>query len=93
MAPPSIDAGLAGRFGLTDREEQVATLMLRGYCNARIADDLVISQSTVKSHAYNIFRKLDVHSRQEVIDLYESKCTRDAQSRTRIGRLMGSGQN
>jgi DNA-binding NarL/FixJ family response regulator len=73
LIPPAIDSGLADRFGLTDREDQVAALMLRGYCNSRIAADLVISQSTVKSHVYSIFRKLGVHSRQEVIDMFEAK--------------------
>ena len=34
----------------------------------RIAEDLQVSIGTVQSHVKNIYRKLDVHSRQEFID-------------------------
>ena len=49
------------------REKEVLGLMSKGYCNKDIARDLFISEKTVKSHLYNIYRKLDVNSRAEAI--------------------------
>lgn len=37
----------------------------------KVADTLVISAGTVQSHVKRIYRKLDCHSRQEVIDLVD----------------------
>jgi len=48
---------------LTTREKEVLLKIYSGACNKEIADDLNISFHTVKTHVYNIFRKLDVSSR------------------------------
>ncbi len=56
---------------LTAREKVVAEALLRGYSAERIADDESLSVNTVRTHTKNIYRKLDVHSRQELIDLVE----------------------
>lgn len=37
-----------------------------------IANELVLSKNTVRTHVKNLFTKLDVHSRQELIDLVEA---------------------
>ena len=37
----------------------------------RIAEELVISENTVRTHVRHIYAKLDVHSHQELIDLVE----------------------
>lgn len=63
---------VAERFGLSSRETEVFKLLAHGRSTPRIAETLCVSQSTVKTHSYRIFRKLDVHSQQEVIDLAES---------------------
>ena len=62
---------MSAYYQLTARETEVLVLLLKGYNNARIAHDLVLSDSTVKSHIYNVYRKLGVHSRQAIIDLFE----------------------
>lgn len=57
--------------GLSSREAEVAGLLLRGHTMAAISCKLYISENTVRGHAKNIYRKFEVHSRQELVDLYE----------------------
>ena len=52
---------------LTPREREVLALMVKGMGNNEIADVLVVSPSTAKSHVSNILAKLGVASRNEVI--------------------------
>jgi DNA-binding NarL/FixJ family response regulator len=49
---------------LTPREQEVLSLLAKGYTNHEIAEALVIEVGTVKNHVHNIFRKLDIHERQ-----------------------------
>lgn len=60
------------RYGLSPREADVLELLARGRDVPYIAEELVISKNTVRSHTKNIFAKTGVHSRQELIDLVES---------------------
>ncbi|HIT46220.1 MAG TPA: hypothetical protein IAC28_09140 [Candidatus Aphodovivens excrementavium] len=64
---------LAKEHGLTAREGEVFRLLSRGRTNGYIALDLNISQNTVKGHTRNVFAKMGVHSRQELIDIIEQK--------------------
>lgn len=57
-----------GAYGLTDREEEILRLVLRGARNKDIERTLFISASTVRNHISNIFRKLGVRSRLELIN-------------------------
>jgi DNA-binding NarL/FixJ family response regulator len=52
---------------LTNREQQIAFLIGRGFTNKGIARELVLSEGTVKIHAHNIFQKLGVKTRAELI--------------------------
>jgi NarL family two-component system response regulator LiaR len=54
---------------LTSREAEVLSLMVKGLGNAEIAQVLMISLSTIKSHVSNILAKLGVGSRIEAIVL------------------------
>lgn len=73
-AVPGFDeraALLAHRSGVSDRELEVMLLVAKGRSAARIAEMLEVSQATVNSHIYHVYQKLDVHSRQELIDAIE----------------------
>ncbi len=50
---------------LTRREVQVLKMLKEGGSNMEIADSLFISEHTIKSHLYNIFRKLEVKNRTQ----------------------------
>lgn len=54
-------------FGLTRRECELLELIYQGKSNKDIADLLFLSESTVKTHIYNIFRKMEVKNRVEAI--------------------------
>ncbi len=53
--------------GLTDREREVLTHLAEGAGNDQIAAALVISPKTVERHRENIMRKLNLHSRSELV--------------------------
>lgn len=55
--------------GLTGREIEVLKLLCLGRSKNYIAETLFISENTVRSHSRHIYQKLDVHSRQEILDL------------------------
>jgi DNA-binding CsgD family transcriptional regulator len=55
---------------LTMREREVLSLMVNGARNIQIADQLVISEGTVKSHVKNICRKLRASNRAEAVSKY-----------------------
>jgi len=54
---------------LTEREREVLALLVEGLNNTEIAEKLVVSPSTIKSHVSHILRKLDVASRTEAAAL------------------------
>ena len=55
--------------GLSLRETEVMELIARGNSMAAIAERLVISENTVRTHAKHIYTKLDIHKRQELLDM------------------------
>jgi NarL family two-component system response regulator LiaR len=54
---------------LTEREQEVLALMVGGLSNAAIAEQLVVSLSTVKFHVSNILAKLAAESRTEAVSM------------------------
>lgn len=61
---------------LTRRELEVALLLREGYANAKIANNLSISEGTVKKHISNIFSKLEIYNRTEVLVFVEKHMER-----------------
>ena len=58
---------------LTPREKEILVLISQGMSNAEIADRLVVSATTVKTHVGNVLAKLDVRDRvQAVVVAYET---------------------
>lgn len=55
--------------GLTERQLEVLALLARGYTVSAIASTLFLSENTVRTHAKRIYSALDVHSKQELIEL------------------------
>lgn len=51
---------------LTEREQEIAALLLEGKTNRMIAANLCISENTVKTHVKNIYSKLNIQSRMEL---------------------------
>lgn len=56
------------QFGLTGREVEVLTLYALGHTQARVSEELQLSQNTVHTHIKRIYEKTDLHSRQEILD-------------------------
>ena len=65
--PPAPPASSGHSGALTEREQDVLRLIGRGMSNSEIADTLVISELTVKSHIGRIFAKLDLRDRAAAI--------------------------
>lgn len=65
-------AAVAQAGGLSKRESDVFALIARGRSVPFIAERLVLSENTVNSHVRRIYRKLEISSKQELLDLIES---------------------
>ncbi len=66
---PAVDES----FNLTKREKEVLDYLSRGYRYKEIAGELFISLDTIRSHARNIYDKLQVRSRTEAVLKYHKK--------------------
>ena len=66
--PDPLDA-LAHNAGLTETEREVFALLAKGFPLKPIATQLHISESTAKYHRHNIYQKLGISSREELISL------------------------
>lgn len=65
--PARITPLLMSAYGLTEREQEVTRLVLKGDATAQIADALVVSPHTVQEHLKNIFEKTGVRSRRDLV--------------------------
>lgn len=62
---------IARDYGLTNREFDVFVRLAHGRSGAFIAEELTLSENTVKGHTKRLYAKLGVHTRQELINLAE----------------------
>ncbi len=67
-ASPCLPQDVVAAYGLTEREAQVAGLLAQGNSQKRIAELMGVSVGTVQSHVKAVYRKLSIHSKQELID-------------------------
>lgn len=58
------------KYKLTKRETEIIRLLLIGKSNKEIEDELFLSMHTVKNHIYNIYKKLGVSSRIQVMNMF-----------------------
>lgn len=83
-APSGVDvlqqacAQLAAEHGLSARQAEVLDLLVHGYDVPSIAKKLFISENTVRTHTKKIYALLDVHAKQEIVDLVNERCGKDA---------------
>lgn len=62
-----ISAGFVSRYGITEREREIILKVVQGKSNADIANELFISLATVKAHLYNIYKKVEVGGRFDLL--------------------------
>lgn len=80
IARQDIETAMA-RFGadeLTDRERQIAILILKGHSSKSIADRIGVSPGTVKIHRRNFYRKLNISAQSELFSMFLASLTRPA---------------
>ena len=68
---------MAATFGLTPRETEILELLAEGQRPPQIAEKLVISVSTARTHVKNLYAKVGAHSQIEVSDLVNAVDERD----------------
>jgi DNA-binding CsgD family transcriptional regulator len=83
VEPPKIAADSALAATLSNRERQVFERLVLGASNAEIADELVITIETVKTHVKRILRKIGAINRSEAIALYMEDARAGSRRRSR----------
>lgn len=61
------DDAKVAELGLTPRELEMLELMAQGFSNREIADQVFVSENTVKTHLSRVFDKLDVRRRTQAV--------------------------
>lgn len=70
---------VAKTFLLSARETEVLYLLAKGRSMNHIMEELVISEGTTKTHINHVYKKLNIHSRHELLDLIESMEVEDVE--------------
>ncbi len=69
--PDSRQSLFSREYQLTAREQEILALLLDNKSNQEISDKLMISLGTTKTHTHNIFQKLGVRKRGQLLELYQ----------------------
>lgn len=64
---------LGAAKNLSERQMEVMFLVCRGFTKSVIAKELYVSESTVRWHVKQLYNKLGIHNKQELIDLVEGR--------------------
>jgi DNA-binding CsgD family transcriptional regulator len=80
---------ISERYHLTKRETEIMALIARGRNGAYIQERLYISLSTFQTHSKNIYRKLDIHSRQDLMSLFDKAIDSDKHNALMSARHFG----
>ncbi|MDR3036943.1 MAG: helix-turn-helix transcriptional regulator [Coriobacteriales bacterium] len=65
----------AHQKGLSPRESQIFSLLIEGNKRHEIELRCELSEGTVKTHISNIYKKLDIHSKHDLLELYKQSLT------------------
>jgi DNA-binding CsgD family transcriptional regulator len=65
-------SSLCGHYKLSNREGEILNMLLKGKSNKEIEKDLFISPHTVRNHIYNIYQKLGIGNRLQLMSLVRS---------------------
>lgn len=65
-------AACGEKYGVTGREGEIVRLLLEGKENKQISEALFISDHTVKNHIHNIYRKLGIRNRVQLVQCYRA---------------------
>jgi DNA-binding CsgD family transcriptional regulator len=67
LADGELSDAFMTKYGITDREREIILKVIEGKSNSQIADELFISLATVKTHLHNIYGKMNVDSRYDLL--------------------------
>lgn len=68
-------SAIAERYQLSDRENEVMGWLIKGRSVKFIAEKMFLSTGTVNTYLYRIYQKMGIHSRQELLNLFEEERT------------------
>ncbi|MDR0514883.1 MAG: LuxR C-terminal-related transcriptional regulator, partial [Coriobacteriaceae bacterium] len=68
---------IASNHGLTPREQEIFIYLAQGRNRPYIQEKLHLADGTIRTHSSHIYDKLEVHTRQEMLDLVESYAAKD----------------
>ncbi|HZK19163.1 MAG TPA: helix-turn-helix transcriptional regulator, partial [Treponemataceae bacterium] len=67
-----ISPDLLKKYDISEREKEIISLLLQGKSNIEIGNSLFISVNTVKSHLKNIYKKMSLKNRLQLVSLIHS---------------------
>lgn len=85
MRTPAFEAA-ARPLPFSDRERQIANLVVAGLTNRQIAERLVVSVRTVEGHLYRLFTKLGINNRDQLVQLIDRNTSVRVTLTPRCGR-------